>query len=243
MRSQLAKTPASLILGLVLWGLALGAWGETWQGQLQGGGQVQVDPVTRKPVLQHEGGEVPLWDGVHQLDSGSVVIVRQGVAVPSEGMYGTWNGQQAPEPEDELVPVCERLVRKTCGFHEECFQSSGCNLALQVRRMEQEEAGHGPQGQLTGAAQGCRQGLADPALFPTCDQLAEGKATPCQKLEIQSCGVGGGCKNAGACVSARQLVELERNERLQRQDPNGLTDTGRQCQEAAGNDYFILCGQ
>ena len=31
-----------------------------------------------------------MWDGVHQLEDGSVVIVRQGTAVPTQRMLETW---------------------------------------------------------------------------------------------------------------------------------------------------------
>jgi hypothetical protein len=57
---------------------------------LPDGTRVEVDTTTRK-AWRVEGGErTPLWDGVHRMEDGSVVIVRDGTVVPNETMIQTW---------------------------------------------------------------------------------------------------------------------------------------------------------
>ncbi len=46
----------------------------------------------------YNGGVVPLWDGTHRLEDSSVMIVRDGQAVPTESMMNSWIGEPGSEP-------------------------------------------------------------------------------------------------------------------------------------------------
>lgn len=60
-----------------------------WQGTLPDGSQVEVDAITHR-AWHREGSRLePMWDGVHQLEDGSVVIVSRGTAVPTQQMLET----------------------------------------------------------------------------------------------------------------------------------------------------------
>lgn len=55
---------------------------EPWRAPLASGGQVEVDPRTNQPILIQEGRQTQLWNGVHRLEDGSVIQVREGRVVP-----------------------------------------------------------------------------------------------------------------------------------------------------------------
>ena len=81
--SGLAARVVTVLVGGLLSGSVLAQAG-AWQGQLKDGGQVQMDPQTRRPVVTTpQGVTTQLWDGVHRMQDGSTVTVRSGVAVPS----------------------------------------------------------------------------------------------------------------------------------------------------------------
>jgi hypothetical protein len=141
-------TPMILVLGFILVCTAEAA---TWERQLRGGDQIQVDPTTHKAyITDRYGKSVPLWDGVHYLKDGSRVEIRSGVMVPTPELRD-WERQQrklAAEGEDKALlkkpdtavhTACTQLVRKVCGAHDECASSQGCSPARQLLKMEQQE--------------------------------------------------------------------------------------------------------
>jgi hypothetical protein len=215
----------------------LSAQADAWQSNLQGGGTVRIDPQTRKPTLYYNGASTRLWDGVHELEDGSVIIVRDGVAVPSETMYHTWSEQAAAETEGK-VHLCERLMRKVCGLQGECSDNHACELARQLQRLEQDELGNVAYGPLHSSSVECRKGWSDPGLFPACEQDSGGR---CGRLVTQSCGDQDQCQTAPACDAARQLLKLEREERLGSKDPQAETIIGKQCRDALGTPFFAAC--
>ena len=227
-------------LGTALAGLSAPLTADTWQGNLKGGGVVQIDPVTRKPTVYYNGGASLLWDGAHEMADGSVITIRDGVAVPDEAMYSTWS-REAPRELADQAPACEKLVRKVCGFHSECSSGRPCYLARQLSRLEKSEMGGTPAGGTAPSTTECEKGLSDPAMFPSCDKAAEKKVTPCIKLVAKVCGDQGQCSAATACEPARQLLVMEREERLESKDPDAVTDSGMQCKEALGNSFFKPC--
>jgi hypothetical protein len=226
--------------GLVLTGLSAPLTAETWQGNLQGGGVVQIDPLTHKPTVYYNGGSSLLWDGAHEMADGSVIIVRDGVAVPDESMYSTWN-REAPQELADAAPDCEKLVRKVCGFHSECSGGRACYLAQELSRLEKSELRGTPAGMMAPSTVECQKGLSDTAMFPACDKASEKTATPCIKLVVKVCGDQGQCSDAPACEPSRQLLVMERGERLESKDPDALTESGLQCKEALGNKFFKAC--
>lgn len=219
---------------------------EPWQGRLQGGAEVTVDPQTRRAMGRIDGVQRPLWDGVHRLEDGSTVTVRDGIAVPTAPMVEHWEAEPKPEPMF-ASRYCAQLVRKTCGFDDACDTAAAC---LRARTLLGEEAqaqlqiGQGradvPQ---TAATQRCLQALSDPS-FPACASLtAKAGDSRCQALVERVCGAQGGCAETEACDAARQLQALETEERLINADPSALSLSGGQCLEAMTNPFFEPCGK
>lgn len=216
----------------------------TWTGALQDGSVLKVDPSSRRAMRYYNGGAAPMWDGTHRLEDGSVVIVRDGQAVPTESMMNTWAAEPGAEPRMR-ERYCDQLVRKACGFQDECFRAQPCVLARQLLNMEREQqrlapAGSGPWPQTESSGE-CRDALSDPS-FPACvASVPTARETACEKLVVKVCGTTGQCTSATACGPARQLLEMEHGERLQSADPDAVTPTGAQCEKAFDNAFFKPC--
>jgi len=235
--SRLAKTTAFL---LALCTAVSTSHADTWQGRLKGGGVVNVDPYTHKPILQYQGRRTQLWNGVHEMDDGSVVIVRDGVAVPDERMLNTWSGRTQEEASDRPLH-CEELVRKVCGFANECSESAPCATARQLRTLEQDELRQAPYGQKSASAGECDAGLADEALFPACQAAMGPGNTPCGKLVKRVCGDQRQCVDSEDCRLAGQLLDMENEERMSARDSNARTDTEQQCRQVTRTGLFKAC--
>ncbi len=137
-----------------------------WEGALLDGSRLQVDPATRRAWRWENGQARPLWDGVHRLEDGSVVIVREGTAVPTEEMLETW-----PLPVEEVaeleVSVCEDLVEKVCGSEAGCAESQPCRLAHQLLDMAKEERATGPLDPVGATSSDqCREAMENPFFVP-----------------------------------------------------------------------------
>jgi hypothetical protein len=220
--------PRTLLLAGL--GLSLPSLAGSWSGTLPDGSQLRVDPDTRRAVRDQGGAARPMWDGVHRLDDGSVVIIRDGTAVPTRQMMETWQGgpeAAAAQPGGE----CERLVQRVCGPDDGCAKAAPCASA---RKLRDAAAG------TTGAGQdACIQALSDPA-YPVCAAVAPGaRATDCSRLVERVCGADGRCDKSPACDPARQLLGMESEERTG--DPKALTATGDQCRQAMTNPFFKPC--
>jgi hypothetical protein len=232
-----------LVAGLLASGICAA---ETWYGRVQGGPEVMVDPDTRRAVGVIDGQQRPLWDGVHRLEDGSSVIIRDGIAVPTEPMFERWEGVAKPEP-IYASRYCNQLVRKTCGFDNACNTAGACLRARTLLGEEAREqrqltdAGFGyPQ---TAASECCRDALEDPE-FPACATLAGSTGNSrCRDLVERVCGKDSACDDSQACDAARQLQAMETQERLTNADPSALSLTGRQCLEAMSNAFFEPCAQ
>jgi hypothetical protein len=238
---------------LVLLGLLIGWLGavplaiaQSWRGQLEGGPEIMVDPDTRRATGVIDGERRPLWDGVHKLEDGSTVIVRDGIAVPTEPMYQQWRGQAEPEPVFARR-YCKQLVRKTCGFDDACRSSAAC---LRARALL-DEAAQDRRGRSdfdrdsapSATNDRCRDALDDPE-FPACSSIgSEAGDSRCRALVERTCGADNACADSQACDAARQLQGLETQERLTNADPSALSQTGRQCLEAMNNSFFEPCEQ
>jgi hypothetical protein len=236
---------AGALVVLVLLVTATGpAISGSWTGTLQDGSVLKVDPNTRRPLRYYDGGAAPLWDGTHRLENGSVVIVRDGTIVPTEGMLDTWAGEAGSEPRMR-ERYCEQLVRKVCGFHDECASSKPCALARQLLRIEGEEQRRAPPGSgafpATPSTNECLDALGN-AAFPACKaSLPDRRATACNKLIDRVCGKDNRCAQTPACDAARQLLRLETEERLESADPDAQTPMGSECDKARNNPFFEVC--
>jgi hypothetical protein len=239
-RSSLYWGAAVLAIALA----AASAVAETWQGRLQQGGQVSVDAETHRALHGEDGAKRPLWDGVHRLDDGSTLIIRDGIAVPTEQMVQAWSGDTKPQPVF-ADRYCDQLVRKTCGFDSACSNSAACLRARSLLAEEGREqrglpvtAGAHPH---TRTSEQCRQGLIDPG-FTACPSLdAAIGDSRCRDLVDQVCGIDDRCARTQACDAARQLLRMETEQRLISDDPAALSTTGSQCLEAMGNAFFGRC--
>ncbi|NEV63384.1 hypothetical protein [Thiorhodococcus minor] len=116
-------------------GLVVGA---EWTGTLQDGSRIEVDPSTHRAWRTDQGQRAPLWDGVHRLEDGSVVIVRDGTAIPSQGMLDAWE----PSTPVTLLPgssACYQLVDRVCGKDFRCSLAEPCRLANELVDLAKEE--------------------------------------------------------------------------------------------------------
>jgi len=227
-----------IFLTLMLCGATASVWAGSWQANLKRGGVVQVDPVTHKPTLYYQGGSTPLWDGVHETVGGRVIIVRDGVAVPDEAMYRTWDMQPAQRDASEGAS-CAMLVRKACGPADECADSQGCDIARQLERMALDAARHPIAGAVSSTD--CDRGLGDAELFPMCEKIEPGNASPCARLVERVCGEDNQCASNQACDLATQLLQMEREELVNRSRSSAPTELGKQCLEAENNAFFADC--
>jgi len=224
--------------------VAQAAVGGAWTGTLHDGSVLKVDPETRRPMRYDNGGTVLLWDGTHRLEDGSVVIVRDGAIVPTEGMLESWTAEPGAEPHMR-GRYCEQLVRKTCGFNDECARGQPCVLARQLLRMEREEQRRAPFDSglypNTASTSECLDAMAN-AAFPACrDSKPDARETPCSKLVERVCGKDGRCASSPACDPARQLMQMETEERLESVDPDARTSTGAECEKMGDNAFFKPC--
>jgi hypothetical protein len=222
--------PLVFFLGVMV--VIQSALADVWQGNLKSGGVIRIDPASHKPTVFYSGGSTQLWDGVHEMDDGSVVIVRDGVVVPNEVMFNTWS-QALSETLTEKVDQCKKLLRKSCGFADECADLLPCQQARQLGDLQQQRV-------TPGAPSSCEEALLDEKTFPPC---AEASATPtaCQTLAQRVCGEKNQCDVAVPCNLAKQLLAMEREERLSNESPAKVTESGKQCQEAMGNRFFKAC--
>jgi len=244
------KRPSVLarwLAGLPLWLLiTVPASAGSWTGTLNDGSVIKVDPGTHRAMRYYNGGVAPLWNGTHRLEDGSVVIVHDGQAVPTEEMIGVWSAEPGAEPQMR-ERYCTQLVRKVCGFHDECGRGQPCVLAQQLLRMEGQEQRRAPLGSApfpqTEASQQCLDALGNPA-FPVCTAaVPEMKETACKKLVDRVCGESGKCESSPACDPARQLLKMETEERLESADPDAKTPMGGECDKATDNPFFKPCEQ
>jgi len=68
--------------------------------------------------------------------------------------------------------------------------------------------------------------------------------SPCERLVRRVCGLAQECSSTEACDPARQLLEMEQQERMANDSPNYMTHASGQCQEANQDKaFFVSCGQ
>lgn len=148
----------NLYLGIALTACGLAnptANAEPWRAPLEGGGQVEVDPRTHQPRLIQEGRQTQLWNGVHRLEDGSVIQVREGRVVPRQDMRAppspagaedmppvstavTPTSQSEPGPLRGTAP-CEQLIERVCGQVIDCWEKPACTAARQLRALDNDE--------------------------------------------------------------------------------------------------------
>ncbi len=133
----------SIIIAILAAG-AFTAEAGNWSGRMLNGNEVVVDPGTNRATVTVDGVSTQLWEGTHRLQDGSVLIIRNGIAVPNKTILES-RELPLPEPSEwEDAPIigyspCEKLVRRVCGKAGRCVDFMGCNPSQQLLSMEREE--------------------------------------------------------------------------------------------------------
>lgn len=212
---------------------------DTWRADLTDGGEVRVDSQTHKPTLYYGGSTTPLWNGVHKLDDGSVIIVRDGVVVPNETIYQTWTEPPAAktiQPHDE----CAELINRTCGNKNGCAARQPCTLAKQLQQLVISAQNDVSTGVGNGDQDMCKHGLLDVTMFPPCEQEIK-VPTPCTKLVTKTCGDKLDCQTTTACNVAQQLLKLGQEAHLNNPEVPVDPQISQQCEDALNNAFFSTC--
>jgi hypothetical protein len=209
----------------------------SWQGALLDGGRISIDQSTNKVTRTEDGLSTPLWDGVHNLDNGAVIIVRDGIVVRDATIIEA----QREQERDRLNAACMQLVKKVCGEHNECSAHSACDPARQLLAMEHEELNESWTGMVLETSTHCLEGLGNEDFFKPCMRRKAGVKTPCEKLQVKVCGGENQCAERESCNAARQLVSMEQQDRYS--VPAGFTYATAQCRDVltSEDDFFRGC--
>jgi hypothetical protein len=210
---------------------------ETWQADLINTGKVQTDAKTHKPTVTYKDNSTQLWDGVHTLQDGSIIIVKDGVIIPNEAMYHAWSkANNINQTTLELNP-CELLTRRVCGVQNSCANQKACKLAQQLQKLWENAPDATKNLSSTGKNE-CHKALIDPVTFSSCDKETKPPEI-CTRLVTQVCGENNECKDKPACNVAQQLLKLA-HEVILKNIVNEI-EPEQDCREAINNHFFVAC--
>jgi hypothetical protein len=224
----------ALLLSTLFVSLYSQAEESSWQGALRDGSRIVIDPETNKVTRTWQGESNLLWDGVHQLDNGAVIIVRDGIVVRDQAILRIQQEQERQEFEE----ACLLLVRKVCGPRNECDGHPACDPARQLLGMEQEELHNSWSETIPESSKQCLEALGNEEYFEPCTKRTAGTPlSPCEKLQRRVCGEDSRCADVEACNAAGQLVKMEQEDRYSA--PGEFTHAGKQCSEVLNDDGFF----
>ena len=240
------KTNSIILLLIFALLYATQSLAQSWTRGLDDGGVVSVDPKTNKATVYTSKGSTQLWDGTHQLNDGSVIIVRDGIVTSGAGSPPPIAAEPTAvdETTDPLASsACVELVIKVCGFSGECRDEPGCSPARQLMQLEKDEAWQTQSKGPNETSAQCRKALKSEQFFARCTVMQPvDTPTACQKLVANSCGSENQCSGEPACLPAQQLLAMETQERLASRSPDAPTYTSSKCEESlAKSDFFIAC--
>ncbi|KOR31440.1 hypothetical protein TI04_00875 [Achromatium sp. WMS2] len=198
------------------------------------GEAVSIDPNTNKPILTKTA--TPLWDGVHKLDNGTVITVKDGVVVPNTNLMPNDNSK----PLTPTLSACTDLITKACGTKQGCANTQACSLAKQLKKLWEEAPYASFPGVANTGQTECQDGLLNPLLFPLCQQDLE-IPTLCKQLVTRSCGPNNECAATTACNAALQLQQLAITDTVETLDTSVIKNHDRDCGEAFENSFFATC--
>ncbi|MCP3871331.1 MAG: hypothetical protein GY703_25165 [Gammaproteobacteria bacterium] len=238
--------PLSALVFFVMLLAPIQAFSESLTGSLARGGVVRIDPDTNRATVYSRQGASQLWDGTHELEDGSVIIINDGIV--TSGSPAERNARPYASPDSDLTQIsssaCVDLVIKVCGFNGACKNDEACSPARQLMQLEKEEAWQTRiQGPNQTSAQ-CRKALSNEKYFTRCpsQQLSDAPSA-CENLVQRVCGHENDCKNQPGCNAARQLFAMETQERLASRRPEDPTYTSGKCLDAMGDSgFFRKCG-
>jgi hypothetical protein len=225
---------------IVLLSLEVAAEEGSWQGSLLDGSQITIDPSTNKALRTLDGESSPLWNGVHRLNNGAVIIVRDGVVVRDENVIDVRQEQEL----ERLNAACAQLVTKVCGAHNECHSQPACDPARQLLAMQRDELNSSWPGTTLESPALCLEALANDDFFASCGRRDNTSyATACEHLAATVCGEEGACEDSQGCDAARQLIIMEQQDRVEFPDTPSMA-TG-QCREILHKptELFVSCGR
>lgn len=217
---------------------------DPWSGAGERGEAIAIDPATqRATVTGADGTSRPLWDGVHRLEDGRTLIIRSGVVVQDVDMSASKHEPMQIEGDPEAVSPCVALTRRVCGVKGECEKASACYLAKQLQRFEDDERQERPDIAPQTILRQCRDALSNPTTFPGCPaNAALSDDSPCKALLKRVCGKANECGDGSACKAARQLGDMEIDERLSAAQPELNPRAAGQCTQALlDKDFFLPC--
>lgn len=226
----------TLMFVVLLAPLYLHAEDAPWSGALQDGSGISIDPDTNKVTRSWKGETSPLWDGVHHLDNGAVIIVRDGIVVKDMEILKV---QQETE-QKQLKEACMTLVRKVCGPRNECASHPACDPARQLLLMEDEER-HSAWGDITPeTSKNCLRSLYQEDFFQACTSRgAHEPLTTCEQLHQRVCGDHNQCERSDACVAAQQLIKMEREDNDAFSSSGGGAFASEECKKKMDDDVFF----
>lgn len=243
--SHLAALAPALAAALLAGALAEAAGPPAaWSRAGERGEAIVIDPATqRATVTGPDGASRPLWDGVHRLEDGRTLIIRSGVVVQDVDMSASKREPMQIEGDAEAVSPCVTLTRRCCGVRGECDKASACDLARQLQQFEDEERQDRPDIPPQTVLRQCRDALSNPTTFPGCPANATlGENSPCSSLLRRVCGKANECGQTPACKAARQLGDMEVDERLSAAQPELNPRAAGQCTQALlDKDFFLPC--
>jgi len=209
---------------------------EDWRGTLEDGSHIEIDSATNKATRVRGEERIPLWDGVHRLSNGAVVIVRGGVVIRDTAIIEV----QREQAHDRLSGSCMRLVRKVCGLHDECGSHPACDPARQMLALERQELSESGSGTVLESAAMCLEALGQEDYFRSCGLAG---VSVCEGLVARVCGHRGECDASEACSAARQLFAMERQDRFEM--PDEESPAGAQCRDVLRREpaFFRACGE
>lgn len=215
-----------------------------WSRAGERGEAISIDPRTqRATVVGADGNGRPLWDGVHRLEDGRTLIIRSGVVVQDVDMSASKREPLQIAEDADAVSPCIALTRRVCGVKGECEAADACGLARQLLRFEEEERQERPDIPPQTILRQCRDAMNNPTTFPGCPaNVALSEDSPCRSLLRRVCGKANECGDSPACRAARQLGDMEIEERLSAAEPELNPRAAGQCTQALlDKDFFLPC--
>ncbi len=222
---------------LLLISITASAGEGAWQGSLQDGSSITIDPTTNKATRTLDGESTPLWSGVHRLNNGAVIIVRDGVVVRDETVIEAQQEQQR----NHLNAACLQLVTKVCGPHNECDSGPACDPARQLLVMERDELSGSWSGATLESSTLCLEALGNENYFTPCTRRdITADRSPCERLAARVCGEEGFCSAAQGCDAARQLIGMEQQDLFE--FPGRPSNTSVQCRQMLREPTEVFAG-
>lgn len=211
---------------------------EDWRGALEDGSHITIDTTTNKATRVIEGESTPLWDGVHRLTNGAVIIVRDGVVVKDAAIIEA----QQEQARDRLNAACLQLVKKVCGLHNECDSHPACDPARQLLAMERDELSSSWSGAVLESSTLCLEGLGKEDFFQVCSIRKAGMVkSVCEQLVVKVCGEQQQCESSEGCSAAHQLLSMEQQDQFNM--PGSVSQSSGQCRDVLSREdaFFQAC--